>query len=228
MHEPIRGEILEQVLNRLVTKTASPVSHYLGKPQLKSESHCFHGILSRPSSRLYSQTFSLTLWSPLPWCSLSHQPDWQRLLTICRICPWQLSKVCLRPFRYLKTHTQTQAQTNWSGICSCCSWLLSHSFISLCLKSACPWKTLWFLFSVRPCFPGVCSSYNQKDGFQCRKCIRCMIHPQTIILSWCDSLPANSMAGSLQSLVSCYCWRTSKCWAACRPASAARPSLPAR
>ncbi|XP_041650949.1 Fanconi anemia group I protein [Cheilinus undulatus] len=29
MHEPIRGEILEQVLNRLVTKTASPVSHYL-------------------------------------------------------------------------------------------------------------------------------------------------------------------------------------------------------
>lgn len=30
MHEPIRGEILEQVLNRLVTKTASPVNHYLG------------------------------------------------------------------------------------------------------------------------------------------------------------------------------------------------------
>lgn len=30
MHETIRGEILEQVLNRLVTKTASPVSHYLG------------------------------------------------------------------------------------------------------------------------------------------------------------------------------------------------------
>ncbi|XP_069558030.1 Fanconi anemia group I protein [Brachyistius frenatus] len=29
VHEPIRGEILEQVLNRLVTKTASPVSHYL-------------------------------------------------------------------------------------------------------------------------------------------------------------------------------------------------------
>ncbi|XP_010737170.3 Fanconi anemia group I protein isoform X1 [Larimichthys crocea] len=29
MHEPIRGEILEQVLNRLVTKIASPVSHYL-------------------------------------------------------------------------------------------------------------------------------------------------------------------------------------------------------
>uniref|UniRef100_A0A8C9ZZA6 FA complementation group I n=1 Tax=Sander lucioperca TaxID=283035 RepID=A0A8C9ZZA6_SANLU len=29
MHEPIRGEILEQVLNRLVTKTASPVNHYL-------------------------------------------------------------------------------------------------------------------------------------------------------------------------------------------------------
>uniref|UniRef100_H3C4X9 FA complementation group I n=1 Tax=Tetraodon nigroviridis TaxID=99883 RepID=H3C4X9_TETNG len=29
MHEPVRGEILEQVLNRLVTKTASPVSHYL-------------------------------------------------------------------------------------------------------------------------------------------------------------------------------------------------------
>ncbi|XP_053334793.1 Fanconi anemia group I protein isoform X1 [Clarias gariepinus] len=29
MHEPIRGEILEQVLNRLVTKTASPVSHFI-------------------------------------------------------------------------------------------------------------------------------------------------------------------------------------------------------
>uniref|UniRef100_A0A3Q3XBG5 Uncharacterized protein n=1 Tax=Mola mola TaxID=94237 RepID=A0A3Q3XBG5_MOLML len=29
MHEPVRGEILEQVLNRLVTKTASPVTHYL-------------------------------------------------------------------------------------------------------------------------------------------------------------------------------------------------------
>ncbi|XP_030223080.1 Fanconi anemia group I protein [Gadus morhua] len=29
MHEPIRGEILEQVLNRLVTKTASPVHHYI-------------------------------------------------------------------------------------------------------------------------------------------------------------------------------------------------------
>uniref|UniRef100_A0A669DMD5 FA complementation group I n=1 Tax=Oreochromis niloticus TaxID=8128 RepID=A0A669DMD5_ORENI len=29
MHEPIRGEILEQVLNRLVTKTASPVNHFL-------------------------------------------------------------------------------------------------------------------------------------------------------------------------------------------------------
>ncbi|XP_072290472.1 Fanconi anemia group I protein isoform X2 [Eucyclogobius newberryi] len=29
VHEPLRGEILEQVLNRLVTKTASPVTHYL-------------------------------------------------------------------------------------------------------------------------------------------------------------------------------------------------------
>ncbi|TSK45830.1 Fanconi anemia group I protein [Bagarius yarrelli] len=28
-HEPIRGEILEQVLNRLVTKTASPVTHFI-------------------------------------------------------------------------------------------------------------------------------------------------------------------------------------------------------
>lgn len=35
MHEPIRGEILEQVLNRLVTKTASPVSHYLGNPTFR-------------------------------------------------------------------------------------------------------------------------------------------------------------------------------------------------
>lgn len=31
MHELIRGEILEQVLNRLVTRTASPVNHYLGR-----------------------------------------------------------------------------------------------------------------------------------------------------------------------------------------------------
>lgn len=31
MHEQIRGEILEQVLNRLVTKTASPVTHFIGK-----------------------------------------------------------------------------------------------------------------------------------------------------------------------------------------------------
>lgn len=30
MHEPIRVEILEQVLNRLVTKTASPVTHFIG------------------------------------------------------------------------------------------------------------------------------------------------------------------------------------------------------
>ncbi|XP_062847269.1 Fanconi anemia group I protein [Trichomycterus rosablanca] len=29
MHEPIRAEILEQVLNRLVTKTASPVTHFI-------------------------------------------------------------------------------------------------------------------------------------------------------------------------------------------------------
>lgn len=29
MHEPLRSDILEQVLNRLVTKTASPVTHYL-------------------------------------------------------------------------------------------------------------------------------------------------------------------------------------------------------
>lgn len=46
MHEPIRGEILEQVLNRLVTKTASPVSHYLGEAPLKSESDFLNGILS--------------------------------------------------------------------------------------------------------------------------------------------------------------------------------------
>ncbi|KAF7702205.1 Fanconi anemia group I protein isoform X2 [Silurus meridionalis] len=29
IHEPIRGEILEQVLNRLVSKTASPVTHFI-------------------------------------------------------------------------------------------------------------------------------------------------------------------------------------------------------
>lgn len=104
VHEPIRGEILEQVLNRLVTKTASPVSHYLGEVPLKSESDFLDGISSWPSYRLYSQTFFPTLWSPLQWCSSSHQPDWPRLLTIFRICPWQLSKVYWRPFRYKKTH----------------------------------------------------------------------------------------------------------------------------
>ncbi|XP_026167020.2 Fanconi anemia group I protein isoform X2 [Mastacembelus armatus] len=48
MHEPIRGEILEQVLNRLVTKTASPVNHYLdlfsdivvSAPMILLESSC--------------------------------------------------------------------------------------------------------------------------------------------------------------------------------------------
>lgn len=38
MHEPIRGEILEQVLNRLVTKTASPVNHYLGNTTFRYKS----------------------------------------------------------------------------------------------------------------------------------------------------------------------------------------------
>lgn len=39
MHEPLRGEILEQVLNRLVTKTASPVDHYLGNNFQISDVH---------------------------------------------------------------------------------------------------------------------------------------------------------------------------------------------
>lgn len=64
----------------------------------------------------------------------------------------------------IQVQEDTQRQTlRW--ISSSCSRLLSHSFISLCSKSACPWKTLWFLFSARPCFPGVFSLYNQEDGF---------------------------------------------------------------
>lgn len=31
VHEPIRSDILEQVLNRVLTKAASPVSHFIGK-----------------------------------------------------------------------------------------------------------------------------------------------------------------------------------------------------
>lgn len=30
VHEPIRSDILEQVLNRVLTKAASPVSHFIG------------------------------------------------------------------------------------------------------------------------------------------------------------------------------------------------------
>uniref|UniRef100_A0A7N6FED3 FA complementation group I n=1 Tax=Anabas testudineus TaxID=64144 RepID=A0A7N6FED3_ANATE len=69
IHEPIRGEILEQVLNRLVTKTASPVNHYLDFNLV------FVFLL------LHHQSFSLTLWS--------------LRLTTCRTFLWPLFKVSM-------------------------------------------------------------------------------------------------------------------------------------
>lgn len=162
MHEPIRGEILEQVLNRLVTKTASPVSHYLGEAPSKSESDLLDGILSWLSFHLYSQTFFLTLWSRLLWCFLSHQPDWPRRLTIFRICPWRLSRVYLRPFRYKNKHTKTNFVADLFLLFMTSFF---YSFISPCSKLACPWKTLWFLSSARQCFQGVFSSYNHTVWF---------------------------------------------------------------
>ncbi|KAM4734088.1 Fanconi anemia group I protein [Anableps anableps] len=62
MHEPIRGEILEQVLNRLVTKTASPVTHYL---DLFSDIVSSAPIILLESSSKVTETFDHLTYLPL-------------------------------------------------------------------------------------------------------------------------------------------------------------------
>ncbi|XP_014858692.1 PREDICTED: Fanconi anemia group I protein [Poecilia mexicana] len=62
MHEPIRGEILEQVLNRLVTKTASPVSHYL---DLFSDIVSSAPMILLESSSKVTETFDHLTYLPL-------------------------------------------------------------------------------------------------------------------------------------------------------------------
>ncbi|XP_042266424.1 Fanconi anemia group I protein isoform X2 [Thunnus maccoyii] len=62
MHEPIRGEILEQVLNRLVTKTASPVSHYL---DLFSDIVVSAPMILLESSSKVTETFDHLSYLPL-------------------------------------------------------------------------------------------------------------------------------------------------------------------
>uniref|UniRef100_A0A3P8SIS2 FA complementation group I n=1 Tax=Amphiprion percula TaxID=161767 RepID=A0A3P8SIS2_AMPPE len=62
MHEPIRGEILEQVLNRLVTKTASPVNHYL---DLFSDIVVSAPMILLESSSKVTETFDHMSYLPL-------------------------------------------------------------------------------------------------------------------------------------------------------------------
>ncbi|XP_047451678.1 Fanconi anemia group I protein isoform X2 [Mugil cephalus] len=62
IHEPIRGEILEQVLNRLVTKTASPVSHYL---DLYSDIVVSAPMILLESSSKLTETFDHLSYLPL-------------------------------------------------------------------------------------------------------------------------------------------------------------------
>ncbi|XP_012708751.2 Fanconi anemia group I protein [Fundulus heteroclitus] len=62
MHEPIRGEILEQVLNRLVTKTSSPVSHYL---DLFSDIVISAPMILLESSSKVTETFDHLTYLPL-------------------------------------------------------------------------------------------------------------------------------------------------------------------
>ncbi|XP_044049333.1 Fanconi anemia group I protein [Siniperca chuatsi] len=62
MHEPIRGEILEQVLNRLVTKTASPVNHYL---DLFSDIVVSAPMILLESSSKVTETFDHLSFLPL-------------------------------------------------------------------------------------------------------------------------------------------------------------------
>ncbi|CAN9499146.1 unnamed protein product [Ophioblennius macclurei] len=62
VHEPIRGEILEQVLNRLVTKSASPVSHYL---ELFSDIVISAPMILLESSSKLTETFDHLSYLPL-------------------------------------------------------------------------------------------------------------------------------------------------------------------
>ncbi|KAM9854975.1 Fanconi anemia group I protein [Aulostomus maculatus] len=62
MHEAVRGEILEQVLNRLVTKTASPVSHYL---DLFSDIVTSAPMILLESSSKVTETFDHLSYLPL-------------------------------------------------------------------------------------------------------------------------------------------------------------------
>ncbi|XP_032379364.1 Fanconi anemia group I protein isoform X2 [Etheostoma spectabile] len=62
MHEPVRGEILEQVLNRLVTKTASPVNHYL---DLFSDIVVSAPMILLESSSKVTETFDHLSYLPL-------------------------------------------------------------------------------------------------------------------------------------------------------------------
>ncbi|KAM3609806.1 uncharacterized protein V6R79_020568 [Siganus canaliculatus] len=62
IHEPIRGEILEQVLNRLVTKTASPVNHYL---DLFSDIVVSAPMILLESSSKVTETFDHLSYLPL-------------------------------------------------------------------------------------------------------------------------------------------------------------------
>ncbi|KAI4888539.1 hypothetical protein NFI96_013036 [Prochilodus magdalenae] len=62
MHEPIRGEILEQVLNRLVTKTASPVTHFI---ELLSNIVISAPMILLESSSKVTETFDQLSFLPL-------------------------------------------------------------------------------------------------------------------------------------------------------------------
>ncbi|KAM6937756.1 Fanconi anemia group I protein [Xenentodon cancila] len=62
LHEPVRGEILEQVLNRLITKTASPVSHYL---DLFSDIVASAPMILLESSSKVTETFDHLSYLPL-------------------------------------------------------------------------------------------------------------------------------------------------------------------
>ncbi|KAM9815831.1 Fanconi anemia group I protein isoform 1-T1 [Syngnathus typhle] len=63
MHEAIRGEILEQVLNRLVAKTASPVNHFL---DLFSDIVTSAPMILLESSSKVTETFDHLSYLPLP------------------------------------------------------------------------------------------------------------------------------------------------------------------
>ncbi|XP_028814789.1 Fanconi anemia group I protein isoform X2 [Denticeps clupeoides] len=62
MHEPIRGEILEQVLNRLITKTASPVTHFI---ELLSSMVVSAPMIILESSAKVTETFDHLSFLPL-------------------------------------------------------------------------------------------------------------------------------------------------------------------